>query len=173
MEFLSAVGTQWLAMLDFPAVVLGLIFILGIWVLWQTQKDPKNNFDFTDMLRDENGKPSAYRLAIFVCLAVSTWAIMYMVIATEGKLDTWIFVWYIAIWSGAKVAEKAIEAYMGRSQRERGDEYYTSSRPSYRSPSRYDSPVDLYSGGPSGGLNQQFPGDDFREPQDDLRRPYP
>lgn len=108
---------------DFPALVLVIILVLGGWILWKTQRDPGNKFDFTDMLRDEGGKPSAYRLAIFVCLAVSTWVIMYATIATKGAIDTWIFVWYIAIWSGAKVAEKGIEAYVGRN-RPRRDQYY-------------------------------------------------
>lgn len=97
--------------LDFPALILLLIFLLGLYVLWKTQK-AKNGFDFSDMLRDDSGKPSSSRLAVFVCLGVSTWAIMYMLVTNKGIIDTWIFVAYIAIWSGAKVAEKGIEAYL-------------------------------------------------------------
>jgi hypothetical protein len=142
MDFITSIGQQIVIMFDFPAVAFSLIMILGFWVLWNTQKDPANNFDFTDMLRDENGKPSAYRLAIFVCLAVSTWAIMYMAIATEGRLDTWIFVWYVGIWSGAKVAEKAIDAYISKSAGggSQGNDYYTRTN-QYHSPSpKYHSP---------------------------------
>lgn len=100
--------------IDFPAVVLIIILVLGLWVLWKTQQDVNNDFNFEDMLRDDCGKPSAYRLAIFVCLAVSTWVLMYSTIAAHGNLDTWMFAWYIAVWSGAKVAEKGIEAYAAR-----------------------------------------------------------
>ena len=97
--------------LDFPAFILLLIFLLGLYVLWKTQK-ADNGFDFSEMLRDDNGKPSSSRLAVFVCLAVSTWAIMYMLITNKGVIDTWIFIAYVAIWSGAKVAERFIDGYL-------------------------------------------------------------
>lgn len=106
--------------IDFPAVILIVLLLLGLWVLWRTQRDPNNDFAFEDMLRDTDGKPSAYRLAVFVCLAVSTWAVMYMAIATSGKMDTWIFAWYITVWSGAKVAEKGIDAYASRQTNQNG-----------------------------------------------------
>jgi hypothetical protein len=99
--------------LDFPAVILMLIFLLGLYVLWKTQ-NADNDFDFSDMLRDDSGKPSSSRLAVFVCLAVSTWSIMYMLVTTKGVIDTWIFVAYVAIWSGAKVAERGIDAYLNK-----------------------------------------------------------
>ena len=97
--------------LDFPALILLLIFLLGLYVLWKTQK-ADNGFDFSEMLRDDSGKPSSSRLAVFVCLAVSTWAIMYMLITNKGVIDTWIFIAYVAIWSGAKVAERFIDGYL-------------------------------------------------------------
>lgn len=97
--------------LDFPALILLLIFLLGLYVLWKTQK-ADNGFDFSEMLRDDSGKPSSSRLAVFVCLAVSTWAIMYMLITNNGVIDTWIFIAYVAIWSGAKVAERFIDGYL-------------------------------------------------------------
>jgi hypothetical protein len=97
--------------LDFPAFILLLIFLLGLYVLWKTQK-ADNGFDFSEMLRDDSGKPSSSRLAVFVCLAVSTWAIMYMLITNKGVIDTWIFIAYVAIWSGAKVAERFIDGYL-------------------------------------------------------------
>lgn len=106
--------TTWLSQnLDMPAVALLIIFVLGLYVLFRTQKST-NDFDFADMLRDETGKPSAFRLAIFVCLAISSWAVMYMLVKNSGHIDTWIYVAYITVWSGAKVAEKALEAYSGR-----------------------------------------------------------
>jgi hypothetical protein len=114
--------------LDFPALILLLIFLLGLYVLWKTQK-AKNGFDFSDMLRDDSGKPSSSRLAVFVCLGVSTWAIMYMLVTNKGIIDTWIFVAYIAIWSGAKVAEKGIEAYLEKRGIGGGDEDREPPRP--------------------------------------------
>lgn len=75
------------------------------------------------MLRDDDGKPSAFRLAIFVCLAVSTWVIMYIVLKTN-TIDTWIYVTYIAIWSGAKVAETALIAYSGKNLSQNNSQNY-------------------------------------------------
>lgn len=98
--------------LDFPATVLLLVFLLGLYVLWKTHR--RLDFDFSEMLRDEAGKPSSSRLAVFVCLAVSTWAIMYMLVTRKGLIDTWIYISYVAIWSGAKVAERGIDAYLTR-----------------------------------------------------------
>lgn len=95
---------------DIATVILFLILFLGGWILWTIQKRGNNNFNFEEMLRDEDGKPSSFRLAVFVSLAVSTWIIMYIVLKTN-TLDTWMFVTYLGIWSGAKVAETAILAY--------------------------------------------------------------
>lgn len=96
--------------LNIATSILIVILLLGGWVLWKVQKDKSNQFNFEDMLRDDSGKPSAFRLAIFVSLAVSTWVIMHIVLATNN-LDTWMFMAYLGIWSGAKVAETAITAY--------------------------------------------------------------
>lgn len=102
---------KWLSMVDFPAVILLIITLLGAYVLYQTQKNPGNNFDFADMLRDDAGKPSAFRLGIFVCLAISSWAIMYIIMQTKA-IDIWLIVFYMLIWSGAKIAEKIVDAYV-------------------------------------------------------------
>lgn len=111
-SILKFIGTA-LSNLDFPALVLMLLFLMGAWVLKKTQQNPANDFDFADMLRDEAGKPSAARLAVFVCLGITSWAFMYQLIH-DGKIDAWIFLGYTAIWSGAKVAEKLVDAYSGR-----------------------------------------------------------
>ena len=100
--------------LDLATVILLLILLLGGWILWKVQVSRTTDFKFEEMLRDESNKPSAFRLAIFVCLAVSTWVIMYIVLKTN-TIDTWIFVTYVTIWSGAKVAESALVAYSGKS----------------------------------------------------------
>lgn len=96
---------------DFPAIVLLLLLYMAGWVMYKTQQNPTNGFKFEDMLRDDKGKPSASRLAMFASLAASTWVIMYIVIVTKGMLDPWMFAGYIGVWSGAKVVEKAIDAY--------------------------------------------------------------
>ncbi len=101
---------DWLSKLDIATAAMLGVMVLGAWILWKVQKDKDNNFDFEDMLRDDFGKPSAFRLAVFVSLAVSTWVIMYIVLNTNS-VDSWIFVSYLAIWSGSKVAESAVNAY--------------------------------------------------------------
>ena len=96
--------------LDIAQSILLLLLFMGAWILWKVQQNPDNGFKFEEMLRGDNGKPSAFRLAIFVSLAVSTWVMMFIVLKTN-TIDTWIFAIYLAIWSGAKVAESAIDAY--------------------------------------------------------------
>lgn len=102
---------KWLGMIDFPAIILLVITLMGGFVMYKTQASKTNNFDFADMLRDDSGKPSALRLAIFVCLAISSWAVMYLVIQNKA-IDIWVIVLYMLIWSGAKIAEKIVDAYM-------------------------------------------------------------
>ena len=91
---------DWIQKLDIATDVMIGVLLLGAWILWKVQKDPDNDFNFEDMLRDDFGKPSAFRLAIFISLAVSTWVIMYIVLKTNS-VDSWFFVSYLAIWSGA------------------------------------------------------------------------
>lgn len=109
MEFIAELWGH----LDIATGILLLILLLGGWILWKVQSNTDNDFRFEEMLRDDDGKPSAFRLAIFVCLAVSTWVIMYIVLKTN-TIDTWMFVTYVGIWSGAKVAETALNAYAGK-----------------------------------------------------------
>lgn len=96
--------------LDIATGILLQILFMGAWVLWKVQSNKNNDFNFEEMLRGDNGKPQAFRLAIFVQLAVSTWVMMYIVLK-NNNIDTWIFALYLAVWSGAKVAESAIDAY--------------------------------------------------------------
>lgn len=107
---MTALYEHWMTMIDLPAIILLLIVFMGGYVLYKTQASTTNHFDFADMLRDDKNKPSALRLGIFVCMAISSWAIMYLIVSTK-TIDTWVLVAYMAIWSGAKVAEKLVDAY--------------------------------------------------------------
>ena len=133
-----------LLQIDIATAVMIVILFLGGWVLYKVQKDPDNNFNFEDMLRDETGHPSAFRLAIFVQLAVSTWVIMFIVLKTNA-LDTWMFVQYLGIWSGAKIAETALKSY--------GDSRIPG-RISDRNINRYQ--VDNYDGSDYGQHDRQY-----------------
>lgn len=134
----------WLQALDIPTIVLMVVMGLGAWILWKVQKDPNNDFNFEEMLRDENQKPSAFRLAIFISLAVSTWVIMHIVLKTN-TIDSWVFVTYLGIWSGAKVAESALNAYGSRGNRtsRRYEDYGSDDRELRQSRrGRFDPPAD-------------------------------
>jgi hypothetical protein len=109
---LSSFSLTWLKdNIDFPALVFVALLILGVWVLKKAQDDPHNGFDVKQMLLDDNGKPSSFRLGTLVSMAASTWALMYHVLSTQGKLDIWVFLGYTLIWSGSTVASKLVDAY--------------------------------------------------------------
>ena len=102
--------------LDAPAIVLLAMLLTGAYVMFKAQQ--RADFDWADMLRDDNGKPSAFRLAIFVSLGVSSWLLIYITIRIVGTSTTWVdalealFKWYalyIVVFSGAKIAERLVE----------------------------------------------------------------
>ena len=107
--YLSALGS-WLATnFNFPAIVFSVLLCLAMLMMWKAQKNPNNDFNILDMLRDESGKPSAMRFGLFVAIATSTWVMMSMTIS--GKLDYAMFIGYIAIFVGGTVGNRAIEAW--------------------------------------------------------------
>lgn len=94
---------------DFPATVLICMAVALVWVLWRAQK--REDFDLAQMLQDDKGQASSARLAMFVCLGISSWVIMALVWKT-GQIDTWVFLGYAGIWSGAKAVDRFIDAYI-------------------------------------------------------------
>ena len=93
-------------MIDVPAAVLAVVLLGGVWICYKAQQ--REDFDFADMLRDDAGKPSALRLGVIVAIAMSSWALAYDTI-NGNELDIQVFVAYLVIWSGAKIAEKLID----------------------------------------------------------------
>jgi archaellum biogenesis protein FlaJ (TadC family) len=116
METITVTATDFLKSLTIstPSVVLFGILLFAVYVAFKAQK--RDDFDFADMLRDETGKPSALRTSIFVSLAITSWVLVYIVIEKRVSDSTLfnLFAIYIAVWSGAKVAEKAIDAWAAR-----------------------------------------------------------
>jgi len=102
-------GLVWDVHFDFPALVLMGMSLLLLLICWRLQR--RKDFDFAQMFKDESGKTSSSRFFSFVCLNISSWAIMYILVSNKGKIETWILLGYIGIWSGAKVVEKAIDAW--------------------------------------------------------------
>lgn len=109
---LSSFSLTWLKdNIDFPALVFVALLVLGVWVLKRAQDDPHNGFDVKQMLLDDNGKASAFRLGTLVSMAASTWALMYHVMYTKGSINSMVLLGYTVIWSGSSVASKLVDAY--------------------------------------------------------------
>lgn len=104
--------------MDLPAMLMVAVMGILFYALYRVQRDPNNNFDFADMFRDEAGKPSAARLMVLVCGAVTSWGIMYMLMHnTDSKIDPVYFLIYTGIWSGSALASKALDIWGGRGVR--------------------------------------------------------
>lgn len=99
--------------LDIPAIVLILLLLAGAFVMWAAQRQP--GFNFSSMLTDDNGKPSAMRLAVFVCIAASTWVLIKIVMTVQDEKSVFNFYMaYMAVWSGAKIVEKMLDAMLAK-----------------------------------------------------------
>lgn len=99
--------------LDIPSIVLIALLIAGAFVMYKAQQ--KDNFDFSQMLVDDSGKPSAMRLAVFVCLAASTWALIKVIMTSSDPKESFnFFMAYIAVWSGAKIVEKLLDVLLAK-----------------------------------------------------------
>lgn len=96
--------------LDLPALMLVAVMGLLFYAVYRVQTNKQNDFDFSDMFRDDSGKPSAARMMVLVCGGVSSWAIMYMLMhSSDKKIDAMIFGIYLAVWSGSALAAKWME----------------------------------------------------------------
>ena len=106
--------------IDAPSVVLLAMLAAGTYVMYKAQQ--REDFDFADMLRDDNNKPSAFRMAIFVCLGVSSYLLLFITFKLVAQVTvSWVdtlnalFPWYalyILVFSGAKIAEQMVETLM-------------------------------------------------------------
>jgi hypothetical protein len=97
--------------IDLPAIILFAIMLMGCYVIWKAQQ--KDGFDFSEMLRDENNKPSAVRIGVLVSLAISSWGLMNHVLLTGPNINPWIYGLYIGGWSGALVFVEAAKKWNG------------------------------------------------------------
>jgi hypothetical protein len=93
-----------------PSTVLIVLLLLMAYVLFSAQKS-REDFDIANMLKDENGKESGLRLALLVSLAISSWAVVTMVL--NNTLSTNVWVGYLATWSGSLVFIKAADKWNG------------------------------------------------------------
>ena len=77
------------------------LFIIGYW----HGKD--DSFDLRNLIVDEGGKVSLFKVGQCTALAVSTWAVIYETRA--GHLTEWLFLAYAGTFGGLNVASKAID----------------------------------------------------------------
>lgn len=110
-EFLTWVFTQ----VSISTFILFLILTLGIYVAYRAQH--RDDFDFADMLRDSRtGKAVGSRLAVLVSLAISSWLMVYAALQVKsevyGQNIITIFSIFLGVWSGAKIVEKVIDAWV-------------------------------------------------------------
>ena len=102
---------------DVPSMVLAVMGLFGVWVMIRAQR--RDDFDWGDALKDETGKLSAMRLAVFVSLAISSWLLIYIAmnaVKSAADLDLLFkfFIAYLAIWSGAKIVERALDIILAK-----------------------------------------------------------
>lgn len=108
----------WLSLLNYlysihlSSVVLLLMLFVNFWILYRSRL-PGSSFILAQMLEGPDAAKSATRWGVLISIAFSSWLLVYM--ATDAKVSDntklWVFGIYIAIWSGAKVVEKAIDAW--------------------------------------------------------------
>jgi hypothetical protein len=95
-------------MIDPFAAVAALCALLWLWGAYRTERDQSNDFSFLRMLKDDNGKESILRLITPFAWVITTVVLLY-VVRHDDPEDLQFFLWYLAFWSGAPVAGKALE----------------------------------------------------------------
>lgn len=99
-------------LLNTANLLLTVLLLSFVWIGVQASK--KVGFDWSEMLKGADGKPSSLRLGILVSIAVSSWVLVYSFLnKTNSSSDlVWLFGIYLAVWSGAKVAEKMVDGWV-------------------------------------------------------------
>lgn len=100
-----------------PTVILFLLLAFAFILVARAQARP--DFDWADMLRDENGKVSSTRMFSFICLAITSWIMAILAISKELTPD--YFWYYLVVWSGTAVALKLVDKWNGTLPFTRGD----------------------------------------------------
>lgn len=102
--------TQMIAWMTPINLVLFALLIATAIIVYKAQNSTA--FDFGNMLRDEEGKESAVRLAAFGAFAVSTWVIMQLTIT--AAISEAYYALYLTTWSGSVLLSKFLEIWKGK-----------------------------------------------------------
>lgn len=89
---------------DIMGLMLVLLFLVAARISQKASKNPANKFDLSEAFTDLNGKTSMGRLAVFVALVVSTWALIALVMT--GDLTEWFLSAYLGAFVVNGVASK-------------------------------------------------------------------
>ena len=93
---------------DIMGMMLVLLFLVAYRISRKASQDPNNKFSFGEAFTDATGKTSMGRLAVFVALVVSTWALIALVMTDE--LTEWFLSAYLGAFVingvGSKLADK-------------------------------------------------------------------
>lgn len=94
---------------DLPAIVLVAALLIYAWSIYKTQT--RGDFDFAEMYKDDQGKPSTGRVIGVGAWVISSWVLMQDIM--DGIPTPEIYWAYVIAWSAAKPLEKAAEKWSG------------------------------------------------------------
>lgn len=94
---------------DLPAVVLVVALLVYGWSIYKTQT--RADFDFADMYKGDDGKPSTGRVIAVGAWVISSWVLMQDIMDATPTPE--LFWAYVIAWSAAKPLEKAAEKWTG------------------------------------------------------------
>jgi hypothetical protein len=101
--------TKLIGMMDVASVFGATVLVMmstGLAVVFYiAQKRP--DVDVAQFLRDENGKLSASRLAVFVALLFSSWALVVDTLMNR-QVDATVYLIYLGTWSTSKTLEAVV-----------------------------------------------------------------
>lgn len=93
-------------------IAVAVVFLLLL-IKWHMSKDAK--FDVKDIIVETStGKVSLYKIGQVIALWVSTWIIIHE--TKEGRLTDWLFLSYMALWSGTNLAKSLIRTLNNNKQ---------------------------------------------------------
>lgn len=103
-EMLTQQVIPWMTPIN---IVLLLMLAVTGFILKRAHRSGK--YDFGNLLRDDEGKESSFRLAAIASFVVSSWVVMQLTIT--GAITEGYYGLYLLTWSGSAVLSKGIEVW--------------------------------------------------------------
>lgn len=86
--------------------VFSLLLIIGmILAFWKANKDPKNSFNFNDLLVDDTGKAGGSKMRLNLAFVICSWVLIYYTL--NGTVSEWLFAAYLAAFVADRVSSRA------------------------------------------------------------------